>query len=201
MIRQLILNFEQAGLAIVLWAGIIAALATVILTIVRMKRTKAPLGGALAQSAGEMGIAFSLLAIAIVGFWSYQVAAPRSLNLIPFGDFLHVPDDAPWWSPIQFTFANILLFLPLGVSVQLRFRHISVGNIALGAAALAALIEAWQWIFGTGRVTSTDDVIFNTLGAVLGALIVRGLARLYSKPPPPISGARSWRGAEGGTDE
>lgn len=185
MIRQLILNFEQAGLAIVLGAAALAAIAIVIATGFRMKRHGAALGDALSRSAGEIGIAFSLFAISIVGLWSYRIAAPRTLSLIPLHDFIRPPDGSAWSSTAHFTFANILLFLPLGVSVQLRFRDLSLGKITLGAAGLATLIEAWQWVFGTGRVTSTDDVLFNTLGAVLGALIVRGLARLYRRPSPP----------------
>ncbi len=198
MIRQLIANFGQAGLPIVLWATLIGVVATGVLTFIRMLRGGVTFGSTLARSAGEIGIVVSLIAIGVVGLWSYHLSAARSLQFVPLIDFFHLPDDTPWWSPVEFALGNTLLFLPLGLSVQLRFRGLSLGRIALGAAALSALIEAWQWVFGTGRVASTDDIIFNTLGAVLGALLVRGIALLYRKPPPPTSETETETEAESG---
>jgi hypothetical protein len=55
------------------------------------------------------------------------------------------------------------------------------GNLVLFAAAGCVAIEAAQYLFGTGRVASVDDVLLNTLGAVLAALASRRWRRLRSQ--------------------
>ena len=48
-----------------------------------------------------------------------------------------------------------------------------LGVVAAGAAAGSLLVETLQWALGLGRVSSVDDVLLNTLGAVLAALVTR----------------------------
>jgi glycopeptide antibiotics resistance protein len=65
---------------------------------------------------------------------------------------------------------NSLAFLPLGATLSLlgfRFR-----TTVLVAFGLSVLIEATQ-LFVPGRTTSTDDVLLNTFGALLGHALVR----------------------------
>jgi glycopeptide antibiotics resistance protein len=68
--------------------------------------------------------------------------------------------------------ANLLLFVPLGA--VLRLRGWSGVRAAATACALSAGIELAQRVI-PGRTTSTDDVIFNTLGAVAGWLLAQAL--------------------------
>lgn len=67
---------------------------------------------------------------------------------------------------------NILLFVPLGLTVAgvLSRASAPVRLVAAGGAgvALSALIEVVQ-LYIPGRATDVDDVIFNGLGAVVGA--------------------------------
>lgn len=72
---------------------------------------------------------------------------------------------------------NLLLFFPVGVALAglagARTRAGVVGRTVLGAALLSLAIELGQrWI--PGRASDIDDVIFNTLGALLGALALLG---------------------------
>jgi hypothetical protein len=65
---------------------------------------------------------------------------------------------------------NSLAFLPLGATLCLlgfRFR-----TTVLVAFAISMLIEVTQ-LFVPGRTTSTDDVLLNTFGALLGHALVR----------------------------
>ena len=69
---------------------------------------------------------------------------------------------------------NVLLFEPLGLTLtQALPPRGTAGQRAvltvLAATLLSAVIEAAQYAFGLGRA-ETDDVLCNTLGALLGAL-------------------------------
>lgn len=74
--------------------------------------------------------------------------------------------------------ANVLLFLPFGAALGLR--GFSIGKTALHGFVLSAVVECTQWLLVSGRTTSLDDVLFNTLGAVLGQL---SLSCLSARPP------------------
>jgi glycopeptide antibiotics resistance protein len=62
--------------------------------------------------------------------------------------------------------ANVLLFVPFGASLGLRGS--SIGMTAFYGLILSAAIESAQWLLVSGRTASLEDVLLNTLGAVLG---------------------------------
>lgn len=79
--------------------------------------------------------------------------------------------------------ANIALFVPFGILVALsmprsRWRF---GMTALISFASSCAIELIQLSIPT-RVSTVSDVIANTLGGILGALVVRVLARRGAHP-------------------
>lgn len=65
---------------------------------------------------------------------------------------------------------NILLFAPLGIALALR--GVSRAKTAVVAATLAAAVEIAQLFVVSGRTASVDDVALNTLGAVLGHVLL-----------------------------
>ncbi len=67
--------------------------------------------------------------------------------------------------------ANTLLFVPFGAALFL-LRGFSIGKTALYGFVLSAAVEGTQWLFISGRTTSLDDVVLNTLGAVLGQALM-----------------------------
>ncbi len=67
---------------------------------------------------------------------------------------------------------NVILLLPLGMLAPLRlgwFHH--VGKVALSGLLLSCAIETAQFFLIPGRVASTDDIVLNTTGAAVGALL------------------------------
>lgn len=73
---------------------------------------------------------------------------------------------------IEFT-ANVVLFVPLGLLVGVLFgRRHWAWAIALGCG-VSATIELLQFLLLPGRFGTIDDVIANTLGALIGALMAR----------------------------
>ena len=82
----------------------------------------------------------------------------------------------PWWGPWTNTFGNIALFMPLGACLVVmgqNSRHVRFGRggTILLAMALSLGIEITQYVFSLG-FSDVDDLVFNTLGASLGAFLV-----------------------------
>jgi len=77
---------------------------------------------------------------------------------------------------------NIAMTIPLGLLAPLVIRVRSVGTAALVGVTVSTTIELLQLagniVFSTGRTTDINDVIANTLGAVLGWVLLRSFARL-----------------------
>jgi glycopeptide antibiotics resistance protein len=65
---------------------------------------------------------------------------------------------------------NLVLLAPLGALLPLRTTVLrSLTRITFAAFSSSAVIETTQYLIHSGRVTSTDDVLLNTVGAVAGA--------------------------------
>ncbi|WP_253769002.1 VanZ family protein [Goodfellowiella coeruleoviolacea] len=67
---------------------------------------------------------------------------------------------------------NLVLLTPLGFLVPLRTARMrSLTRVILGAALVSIAIEILQAVLGIGRISTVDDVILNTIGAFVGALL------------------------------
>ncbi|WP_410627242.1 VanZ family protein [Amycolatopsis sp. cmx-8-4] len=106
-----------------------------------------------------------------------------TLDLVPGADITAAfGDDGSLWQVI----GNVLLLCPLGALLPLRLRGLrALVRIALAALLVSVLVEGTQYLIHTGRVTSTDDVLLNTTGAILGAALSRRVWRSLDPPPPP----------------
>lgn len=90
------------------------------------------------------------------------------LGLIPFLGMISGPID---------TMLNIILFLPLGFFLPLLFRKYNrFSQVALTGFLLSLSVELVQ-MFGRGT-TEINDLITNTVGAVLGYFIYKSLSSL-----------------------
>lgn len=83
---------------------------------------------------------------------------------------------------------NVVFFVPLGAFLALAFR----GSLwaALPAALLSVLVESLQF-FVPGRDASPGDLVFNSLGALMGVALVRtaGSWLTAGRPMPGLAAA------------
>lgn len=108
--------------------------------------------------------------LSIDALWDVEAQRQRSLDFELFDGFAH---PAVWWAPWLNTVGNVLLFMPLGAFVARggggRYPLVRAGAIG---AALSLSIEVTQYIAAVGY-SDVDDLLCNTLGAVLGAALYR----------------------------
>ncbi|MGL4521527.1 MAG: VanZ family protein [Bacilli bacterium] len=77
-------------------------------------------------------------------------------------------------------FGNMALFLPFVFGVQHFFQ--SRKRITIFICFLfSVVIESGQYVVPFGRVVDIDDVLFNTIGAVIGAYFYQVCSRYYKK--------------------
>lgn len=117
-----------------------------------------------------LGIALSCSLVAILALTLVPTPGANKHQLVPLVHIigLRPPTET---DVLLNVVGNALLFLPLGAGLcLLGFR---VRTTVLLAFSLSALVEITQ-LFVPGRTTAVDDVLLNTLGALLGhALLLR----------------------------
>jgi glycopeptide antibiotics resistance protein len=110
--------------------------------------------------------------------WVWMVLTPkghgRAVSAVPLRDLVAVLGAGPSTIVVQVG-ANLLMFAALGFLLPVysaafagpagRYR------VAAVAAVSSTTLEVAQWVLAIGRVSSVDDVLLNTAGAVLAAAI------------------------------
>ena len=79
-------------------------------------------------------------------------------------------------------FANVLMFVPLGVLGVLAFARARWWLVPVGCLVLSILVELTQLAFISDRFASIVDVVANVTGALVGAALARVIRR-------PVSGS------------
>ena len=98
---------------------------------------------------------------------------PFWMNLIPIVHLFDVYDG--WQINI---IGNIMMFIPVGLAWPFCFKKLdTIGKTVLAGAGLPLLIEITQLPF-YDRCSDVDDLILNTIGIFIGALIYFGVKRL-----------------------
>ena len=108
------------------------------------------------------------------------LAAPL-LAWFPFGDAERV--------------LNTLLFVPLGATIALLLHRRLWPLAILVGFAISAAVEYAQLTI-PGRVPDAADVVWNTVGAAIGVILVT-VVRLVGRRSPPRSGGDGCRGRQG----
>lgn len=98
----------------------------------------------------------------------------RNINLIPFKGSLIVNGRIN----IEEIIYNILVFVPLGVYVNIFYNKWSLGKKILVPFVLSVLFESIQFIFAIGASDITD-IIGNTLGGIIGILLYVLFKKLF----------------------
>jgi glycopeptide antibiotics resistance protein len=116
------------------------------------------------------------------------VDQPVSGQLSAVLDFLH-RHGIPRWFNYQFieASANVLLFSPVGFVGALAFPAKRWWQIGAFGLLVSGCIELGQLLFLQDRFASPSDVMTNTSGAVIGALLAK-FAMKKGGPPPFGSG-------------
>jgi glycopeptide antibiotics resistance protein len=120
-----------------------------------------------ARGLARWAVALSL--IVIFAFTLFPTGGRRKVHLVPFEDItggIGPPVDV---SLLLQTGSNVLLFAPLGASLSLL--GLSARTACSIGCALSISVEVAQWFVVSGRTTSVDDVILNTLGTFLGYVV------------------------------
>ena len=120
-------------------------------------------------------------AVVAVGSTSIDYAAPGALEVPQPYWFFHrrfnfVPLVQTSWGDCL---NNVLLFLPMGIILGLaawRDRRWHSAKLLLLISSLSTVIEALQ-LCVPGRYPSLNDILFNTMGGILGLALARWLAR------------------------
>ena len=91
---------------------------------------------------------------------------PLKLNLIPI---IHLFDVYEGWQ--RNLFGNIAMFIPVGMVLPFCFEKLdNIGKVTLSGLCCSLCIELMQLPFFE-RTTDVDDLITNTTGALIGALL------------------------------
>ncbi len=91
---------------------------------------------------------------------------PGRVSLVPLRDLLTM-------GPLGIV-GNLLVFAALGFFAPMRFAALaSVPRILALGAGCSVLVETAQYVLRLDRVSSVDDILVNTAGAVLAALASR----------------------------
>ncbi|MCP3803337.1 VanZ family protein [Allokutzneria sp. A3M-2-11 16] len=102
---------------------------------------------------------------------------PGRVSLVPFQDLFAMGTAQ--------IIGNLLVLAALGAFAPLRFAALaSLPRILALAAGCSLLIETAQYVLQLDRVSSVDDVLVNTAGAVLAALASRRWWRAPAATPP-----------------
>ncbi|WP_346012217.1 VanZ family protein [Streptomyces sp. SID3343] len=153
-----------------------------------------PVGVALAVFRPRTAVAVGIFAGTAP--WVWMVLTPkghgRAVSAVPLRDLITVLGADPTTVVVQVG-ANLLMFAALGFLLPVRSAsfagHAGLCRVAAVAAVASTTLEAAQWVLAIGRVSSVDDVLLNTAGAVVAAAISprRWIGR-HAAPAPGQAG-------------
>ncbi|MCX4328704.1 MAG: VanZ family protein [Lachnospiraceae bacterium] len=104
-------------------------------------------------------------------------AGRRTLNIIPFRVFTE-SWEMGFIKKISQTFANIVMFMPLGFIFPVAFKKArKLYTTTIYMALFSFLIEFVQYFIG--RSSDIDDFMLNTLGGISGYFIFFILSRVF----------------------
>jgi hypothetical protein len=164
------------GVAVLTVAGLPSAALVVWALAHRRRFTGATTGWAWRRSLAEVGLVYGTVPFVWMTMMPGSRAGlvPGRVSLVPLQD-LFVMGTAQ-------IVGNLLIFAALGCFAPLRFAALaSLPRVLALAAGCSVLIETAQYVLRLDRVSSVDDVLLNTAGAVLAALLSR---RWWHGPVP-----------------
>jgi hypothetical protein len=169
-------------------ATIVAALLAVLAVALAARSARRQPAGARPTAVAWVAVAFAALALA--AFTLVPGHGQRSLNVVPLHSILIELRNPHVVVGIANIAGNVLVMVPLGMALRLATGWSVRALMAIGLAASVA-IEALQWTVVAGRATDIDDVLLNTAGMAVGALLGLAVARRRGTGRDASDGARS----------
>lgn len=107
--------------------------------------------------------------------WLWMLLAARAgrsrIDPVPFHDLVDLLSDSDAAAQIV---GNLLAFAAVGFFLPIRLRLARPAlvplMVALIVAGLALVVEVFQFVLDLGRVASVDDILLNTLGALIACV-------------------------------
>jgi glycopeptide antibiotics resistance protein len=116
--------------------------------------------------------------------------ARGSISLIPLQNYLELLGEGRYLYALYLFGGNIAWFMPFGFLLPyLTGQPKKAGEILLVGFLLSLVIEFLQFGLGTGE-SELDDLLLNTLGALLGFLIHRAFVRRKARKAGRVTGGR-----------
>lgn len=113
--------------------------------------------------------------------WDFQIHWQRPLSVINFNPLIETVKLLHGRSLLDFFYnsiGNLVWFIPWGILFPLvQKKQVHFPQTFISGLLLSLVIETLQFFLITG-VTDIDDVIFNTLGAMIGYAILRFITRI-----------------------
>lgn len=104
-----------------------------------------------------------------------------TLHPLPGEEIAEALDRDEFW-PIA---GNLVLLTPLAAMCPIRVPALrSITRTTMAALMVSIMIETIQYAMHAGRISSTDDVLLNTLGAAAAANLTRSLWHTTQPMPP-----------------
>ncbi|MYR56761.1 hypothetical protein GTY54_11125, partial [Streptomyces sp. SID625] len=118
---------------------------------------------------------FLILAATLMPTQSLDSGGPRFISWVPgqglWDDGFHSMGAMEQEMALRLQLANALMFIPFGILLVFVTRQPRLGRGVALCLALSVMIEAAQYAMNAGRTADIDDVLFNTLGGLLGGVL------------------------------
>ena len=109
-------------------------------------------------------------------FLDVEKIVPMWINVMPF---VHMFEEYDGW--LINIIGNVTMFIPVGIVWPVCFQKLNtIGKVVLAGGAFTLFIEISQLPFYS-RCSDVDDLIMNTTGVLIGALIYFGVKRLKTR--------------------
>lgn len=133
-----------------------------------------------------------LVPLGLVAFWPSPVDRPIQSELSTLLTFLHA-QGIPTWFNYGFVeaSANVALFVPLGVIAAFAFAGNRWWQTGAFGLVVSGCMELGQLLFLHERSATPQDLVTNTFGAVIGALLAG--EGLNHRPTPSFAQRRACR--------
>ena len=123
-----------------------------------------------------------LLAVFNLTMSPFQFIAPYThkfeMEWLPFKEIMEQFGRTPKLAS-YYAVGNIAMTIPFGLFMPLLFKRIRfVGTVIICGLCFSLTIELLQMLF-TQRSAEVDDLIFNTLGAVIGFVLFKLIKKLF----------------------